>query len=156
MKGNDKLIDALNSLLARELTAINQYMVESEMQENWGYGKLHALEFKRSITEMKHAERLIERILFLDGQPIVNRLEDIRIGSDIPKMIDSDLNLEYDAVRRYNEAVKLAAEVGDNSTKTVLEAILNDEIAHVDELEAQRDQIEQMGIQNFLSIATDE
>lgn len=151
MQGNAQLIDTLNSLLARELTAISQYMVESEMQENWGYGKLQALEKARAMTEMKHAEKLIERILFLEGRPIVNKLEDIRIGQDVPKIIEGDLNLEYDAIARYNAAVKQAAEVGDNSTKTLLESILNDEIDHVDELEVQRDQIAQMGVQNFLT-----
>src|SRR5690242_975352 len=126
MKGNDALIESLNNLLAEELTAINQYMVEAEMEENWGYGKLHKGENHRAMVEMKHAEKLIERIIFLDGRPIVSRLEEINIGSDVPKMIDSDLNLEYAAVQRYNAAVKLAGEVGDNSTKTLLESILND------------------------------
>lgn len=154
MKGNEALIEKLNGLLASELTAINQYMVHSEMFENWGYGKLHELEFKRAIVEMKHAEKLIERIIFLEGRPIVSRLEDIRIGSDVPKMIDSDLNLEHGAVKQYNEGVKLAGDVADNSTKTVLESILNDEIAHVDELEEQIDQMAQMGLQNYLTTVT--
>ena len=151
MKGNDALINTLNDLLARELTAVNQYMVEAEMLENWDYPKAHNMEMKRAIVEMKHAEKLIARIIFLEGQPIVSRLEQIRIGSDVPKMVDSDLALEIDAIKRYNEAVELATKVGDNSTKTLLEAILNDEIQHVDELEAQRDQIAQMGVQNFLT-----
>ena len=155
MKGSKPLIDKLNALLAAELTAINQYMVHSEMDENWGYGKLHEIEHKRAIVEMKHAEKLIERIIFLDGRPIVSKLDEIRIGQDVPKMIESDLNLEYGAVKKYNEAVKLAQDVGDNSTKTVLEGILNDEIAHVDELEERLDQISQMGIQNFLTTVTD-
>lgn len=156
MKGNDALIDKLNDLLARELTAINQYMVEAEMQENWDYQKLYKLEWERSMKEMKHAEWLIERILFLDGKPIVSRLEEIRIGQDVPEIIESDLSLEYDAIRRYNDAIKLATEVADNSTKTLLEKILNDEIQHVDELEAQRDQISQMGLQNYLTTVTAE
>jgi len=154
MKGNEALIQKLNDLLARELTAINQYVVEAELHENWGYEKLHGLERKRSIVEMKHAERLIERIVFLDGHPIVSRLEDIRIGQDVPAIVESDLNLELDAVRRYNEAIKLAVDVADNSTRDLLQGILDDEIDHVDELETQRDQIAQMGLQNFLTTVT--
>jgi bacterioferritin len=154
MKGNDKLIEALNSLLARELTAINQYMVEAEEQDNWGYEKLHADEEKRAMTEMKHAEKLIGRIIFLEGQPVVSKLEDIHIGQDVPQIVTNDLTLEYDAVKRYNDAIKLAGEVADNSTRDLLKDILNDEIEHVNELEAKRDQISQMGVQNFLTTVT--
>jgi bacterioferritin len=151
MKGNEKLIRALNGLLADELTAINQYMVHSEMAENWGYGKMHKLVQARAITEMKHAERLIERILFLEGQPTVSTLKKITIGSDIPKQLANDLASEMGAVKSYNAAIKLACEVGDNATKELLDHILRDEDAHVDEIEEKQDQIGQMGLQNFLS-----
>ncbi len=154
MKGNEKLIAALNSLLAEELTAINQYMVHTEMLENWEYSKLKDLFRKRAIVEMKHAESLIERIIFLDGQPIVSELRKITIGQDVPKMVANDLGLEYAAVKQYNDAIKLAVEVGDNATKELLEGILKDEDGHVDELEMLGDQISQMGLQMFLSTKT--
>jgi bacterioferritin len=151
MKGNEKLIKALNGLLADELTAINQYMVHSEMAENWGYGRMHKLVQARAITEMKHAERLIERILFLEGQPTVSTLNKITIGADIPKQLANDLGAELGAVKRYNAAIKLAVEVSDNATKELLDDILQDEDGHVDEIEEKQDQIAQMGLQNFLS-----
>jgi bacterioferritin len=156
MKGNEALIEKLNNLLARELTVVNQYMVEAELEANWGYEKLHEMEEKRARTEMKHAEKLIGRIIFLEGLPIVSKLEDMHIGSEVPKIINNDLAAEYDAVNRYNDAIKLADEVRDGSTRTLLESILNDEIDHVDELEAQRDQITQMGLANFLTTVTEE
>ena len=156
MKGNSKILAVLNSLLADELTAINQYVVHSEMAENWGYGKLQKLVRSRAITEMKHAEKLIERILFLEGTPIVSTLNKIRIGADIPKQLANDLASETDAVKNYNAAVKVAMEAGDNVTKELLESILKDEDGHVDELEEKLDQIGQMGIQNFLALQAGE
>ena len=154
MKGNEKLIDALNGLLADELTAINQYMVHSEMCADWGYEKLHKEFEKRAIDEMKHAERLIGRILFLEGIPVVSELRKINIGADIPKQIDFDWGAEAEAIKAYNDAIKLAAEVGDNATRDMLVEILNDEDAHIDKIEEMRDQIEQMGIGLFLSTQT--
>ena len=154
MKGNDKLLELLNGLLADELTAINQYMVHSEMAENWGYGKLKALVRSRSITEMKHAEKLIERILFLEGIPIVSRLNEIKIGADVAKQFTNDLAAEMSAVKNYNAAIKVATEVGDNATKDMLEGILKQEDQHVNEIEEKRDQIEQMGLQNLLVTLT--
>jgi len=151
MKGNPKLIKVLNGLLADELTAINQYMVHSEMAENWGYGRLKKLVFSRSITEMKHAERLIERILFLEGTPVVSQLNKIMIGADVPKQLANDLAAELDAIKRYNAAIKLATEVDDNATKELLEGILKDEDGHVDEIEEKQDQIAQMGLPIFLT-----
>lgn len=151
MKGDVKLIRTLNGLLADELTAINQYMVHSEMAENWGYGRLKKLVFARSITEMKHAERLIERILFLEGTPTVSKLNKITIGADVPKQLANDLAAELMAVKSYNAAIKLACDVGDNATKELLESILQDEDGHVDEIEEKQDQIKQMGLPNFLS-----
>jgi bacterioferritin len=150
MKGNAKLIQALNGLLADELAAISQYMVHSEIVENWGYGKLGKFIEKRAVTEMKHAEKLIGRILFLEGIPIVNELSPIHIGSDVPKQFDNDLDAEMGAVKAYNAAIKLAQEVGDNATKEILDSILTDEDAHVDEIETQQDQVKQMGLPTYL------
>ncbi|MBI1920136.1 MAG: bacterioferritin [Geobacter sp.] len=150
MKGNDKIIEHLNARLAEELTAINQYMVHAEMCENWGYDKLHDLIRKRSIDEMKHAEKLIARILFLEGRPTVSHLNKIHIGAEIPKMHESDHVYELDAVKGYNETIRLAVEVGDNGTRELIESILKEEEMHVDWLEAQMDQIRQMGIQAYL------
>jgi bacterioferritin len=154
MKGSTKLNDALNGLLADELTAINQYVVHGEMAENWGYSKLKKFVGGRAITEMKHAEKLIERILFLEGKPIVSNLNNIKIGSDIKSQFVNDLAAEMIAVKNYNAAVRLATEVGDNATKEILEGILKDEDNHVNEIEERMDQVEQMGIQNFLVTQT--
>ena len=151
MKGNAKLIDALNERLAEELGAINQYFVHGEMCEDWGYGSLHQAIKQRSIQEMKHAEKLIERILFLEGRPIVSKLGPISIGKKVEEMHQKDWAAEDDAIKKYNETIRLAAEVGDNGTKTMLEAILKDEESHIDWLEEQKDQIEQMGIQCYLA-----
>ena len=151
MKGNDKVLQSLNGLLADELTAINQYIVHAEMAENWGYGKLKKLVRERAITEMKHAEKLIERILFLEGHPIVSDLNKISIGSDVPKQLANDLTAEMTAVANYNLAIKTARDAGDNATKEMLDGILKDEDAHVNTIEEKLDQIEQMGIQNFLA-----
>lgn len=156
MKGNSKVLAALNDLLADELTAINQYVVHAEMDENWGYGKLKKLVGARSITEMKHAEKLIERILFLEGTPVVSKLNVIRIGADVPKQLTHDLVAEMIAVKNYNSAIKVAMEAGDNATKEMLEAILKDEDGHVNQIEEKMDQIKQMGIQNFLAIQAGE
>lgn len=154
MKGNSKLLSVLNCLLAEELTAINQYTVHAEMNENWGYKALKANFSGRARVEMKHAEALIERILFLEGKPIVSDLRKITIGSDVPKMVANDLGLEVQATTGYNTAIKLAVEVGDNATKELLEHILKDEDRHVDELEMLRDQIGQMGVPLFLTTQT--
>lgn len=151
MKGNEKLLKTLNGLLADELTAINQYMVHAEMCESWGYSKLHELIQARAITEMKHAEKLIGRILFLEGKPVLSKLNDIHVGDDVPKMMVNDLAAEMTAVKGYNAAIKLATDVGDNATKEILDGILGDEDGHVDEIEEQRDQIEQMGLAIYLS-----
>jgi bacterioferritin len=156
MKSNDKLMQTLNGLLAGELTAINQYVVHAEMAENWGYGKLKKSVGARSMTEMKHAEKLIARILFLEGTPIVGELNKINIGADVPQQCANDLALEMTTVANYNSAVKLAMDVGDNATREILEGILKDEDGHVNEIEEKLDQIKQMGVQNFLSIQADE
>jgi bacterioferritin len=152
MKGDPKLIKVLNSLLADELTAINQYMVHSEMCDNWGYDKLHKLIEKRAVTEMKHAEKLIGRILFLEGTPIVSELKALHIGAEVPKMFANDHAAEMGAVKSYNAGIILAGEVKDYATREILEQILKDEDGHVDEIEAVQDQIGQMGLPVFLSI----
>jgi bacterioferritin len=150
MKGNDRMIAKLNDLLADELTAINQYMVHAEMCENWRYNRLHEAHEKRAITEMKHAEKLIARILFLEGRPFVSNLKEIRIGATVPEQLKNDSVLEYGAVTAYNEGIKLAVEVGDGGSREMLEAILKDEEDHVDWYEGQQDQIGQMGLQTYL------
>ena len=150
MKGNVQVIETLNQLLADELTAINQYMVHSEMCDDWGYDRLHEAIEKRAIEEMKHAEKLIGRILFLEGTPIVSNLNKITIGANVEVQIKNDAQAETDAVKMYNQGIRQAVELGDNGTRDLLESILGDEEAHLDWLEAQLDQIDQMGIQNYL------
>ena len=151
MKGNPKLIATLNDLLADELTAINQYMVHSEMCDSWGYEKLHKHFEKRAIDEMKHAETLIGRILFLEGIPTVSNLRKITIGSEVPKMLANDLDSELDAVKSYNAGIVLAGKVADFATREVLEKILKDEDAHIDGIEELRDQIGHMTLPIFLT-----
>jgi len=150
MKGNNRIIQLLNELLADELTAINQYMVQSEMCSNWGYEKLHKAIEKRAIDEMKHAEKLIGRIIFLEGSPTVSKLNKIDIGADVETQHKNDKKAEEGAIRAYNADIKQAVELGDNGTRELLESILKDEEAHIDWIEAQLDQIKQMGIQNYL------
>ncbi len=156
MKGHKEVISILNDLLSDELTAISQYMVHSEMCANWAYERLHKSVEKRAIDEMKHAEKLIGRILFLEGTPIVSRLKAMKIGPDVKAQIRNDWTAEEGAVKAYNAAIRKAVELGDNGTREMLESILKDEEAHIDWLEAQQDQIEQMGIQNYLVEQTDE
>ncbi len=151
MKGDPKLIEVLNSLLADELTAINQYIVHAEMCEDWGYGKLHHGFETRAIDEMKHAEKLIGRILFLGGTPVVTNLNNIHIGGEVPKQVENDRLAEADAIKAYNEAIALAGEVLDYVTRDILMQILNDEDRHMDELEEMLDQIEQMTLPIFLT-----
>ncbi len=155
MQGNKKVIDELNARLADELTAINQYMVHAEMCDNWGYEHLHEEIQKRAIVEMKHAEKLITRILFLEGRPVVSQLNQINIGPDVEKMHKSDWKAEEVAIKGYNDSIKVATDVGDNGTREILESILTDEEGHIDWIEAQQSQIEQMGIQNYLVEQTD-
>jgi bacterioferritin len=150
MKGHEQVINTLNELLADELTAINQYIVHSSICEDWMYDELHESIEKRAITEMKHAEMLINRILFLDGMPIVSNLKKINIGKDIETQLKNDLNSEYEAVNAYNESIRITTELRDNGSRELLESILVDEEDHVDWIEAQISQIEQMGIQNYL------
>jgi bacterioferritin len=151
MQGNERVLATLNELLADELTAINQYMVHAEMCDDWGYGKLDEVIEARAITEMKHAEKLIARILFLEGRPIVSNLNPMHIGAEVADQLKNDWQAERDAIKAYNEGVRLAAEVGDNGTHELLKSILVDEEDHLDWIEAQQDQVAQMGIENYLA-----
>ncbi len=151
MKGNAKLIEGLNSLLADELTAINQYMVHAEMNENWGYSRLRDHFRKRSIDEMRHAEKLIERIIFLEGLPIVSEYGKISVGPDVPRQLENDHGAEGRAIKSYNEVIRQSGEIGDFATREILESILRDEDRHIDGIEELQDQITHMGIPVFLS-----
>jgi len=151
MKGNDQVIARLNDRLAEELTAINQYFVHAEMCESWGYERLHEAVEKRAIQEMKHAEKLIARILFLEGKPIVSKLNQVSIGAEVAVQLKNDLEAEKAAVAAYNQDIPFAAEAGDNGTRELLESILEQEEEHLDWLEVQLDQIQQMGIENYLT-----
>ncbi len=151
MKGNKELLEKLNLLLADELTAVNQYMVHSEMCNNWGYEKLHKHFEKRAIDEMKHAEKLIARIIFLEGTPIVSKLGTIKIGADVPQMLANDIASELEAVKMYNDVIIFAGDVKDFATREMLENILLDEDRHIDQVEEMQDQINQMTLSIFLS-----
>jgi bacterioferritin len=151
MKGNDQLINALNQLLADELTAINQYMVHSEMCDNWGYEKLHKAIEQQAIDEMRHAEWLIGHILSREGLPIVSQLNTLRIGRNVPDMVTNDVEAELGAIRAYNAAIRLAREIDDQVTAELLIKILKMENDHEGWNEQQRDQIAQLGLENYLS-----
>lgn len=151
MKGDPKVIAVLSEVLKAELTAINQYFLHAEMCENWGYKKLASYTKKESIDEMKHAEKLMERILYLDGTPNMSDYFKIVIGRTVPEQFKNDLQVEYEAVKRLNEGVELCRQVGDNGSRDLLQHILEDEEHHIDWLEAQLHAIEEMGVQNYLS-----
>jgi bacterioferritin len=151
MKGDPRVHEVLNALLAHELTVVNQYMVHAEICDNWGYDKLAKSIEKRAKEEMKHAEKLIARIIFLEGTPVVSKLNEIHIGSDVPKMFGSDHSAEADAIKNYNSAILVCGEAKDFATREILEHILNEEDVHIDGIEAVQDEIGQMGIQVFLS-----
>jgi len=151
MQGNPKVIAALNEALKEELTAINQYFLHAEMCENWHYHKLADLIRKESIDEMRHAEALIERILFLDGTPNMTELMRINVGTSVKDQLESDLKLELDAVGMYNRSVGIARDAADNASRELFERLLKDEEAHVDWLEAQLHQIREMGYERYLS-----
>jgi len=151
MKGNPKVIAALNEALKEELTAINQYFLHAEMCENWHYGRLGDYIKKQSIDEMRHAEKLIERILFLDGTPSLTEPMQLTVGKNVKEQIESDLKLEIDAVGLYNRSIQLAREEGDNASRELFERLLKDEEGHVDWLEAQVHQIHEMGYERYLS-----
>ena len=154
MKGNKNLIQILNGLLVDELTAISQYMVHSEMCENWGYDKLHEAIEHQAKEEMQHAEWLIRRILFLEGVPAMSKLNQIQIGRTVPEIIGKDEEAELDAIQAYNKGIAAAGEAGDNSTADLLTTILKMEEGHHDWGRKQRLLIEQMGLQNYLANQT--
>jgi bacterioferritin len=151
MKGDRKVLTVLNQLLADELTAISQYMVHSEMCDNWGYEKLHKAIESQAVDEMHHAEWLIQRIIFLEGAPVVSKLNPIRIGKDIPAIIGTDQDDELGAVKAYNAGIRVAREAADQATADLLTKILKMEEGHEDWAEVQRDQIAQMGLENYLT-----
>ena len=151
MKGDAKVIEFLNQALKAELTAINQYFLHAEMCENWGYERLAKLIRKESIEEMVHAEKLIERILFLDGTPNLTEPMQLNIGQNVKAQLENDLKLEIGAVGMYNNAVKVARDEGDNASRELFERLLKDEEGHVDWLEAQLHQIKEVGYERYLS-----
>lgn len=151
MKGDAKVLAVLQEVLKAELTAINQYFLHAEMCENWGYEKLASYVRKESIDEMKHAEKLMERILYLDGTPNMSDYFKINIGNTVEQQFKNDLQVEYDAVKRLNDGVHICSAQNDAGSRELLEHILVDEEHHVDWLEAQLTLIEQMGIQNYLA-----
>jgi bacterioferritin len=151
MQGDAKIIALLNQVLKAELTAINQYFLHAEMCENWGYERLAKLIRKESIEEMTHAEKLMERILYLDGAPNMTDYFKINIGQSVEQQFKNDVQLEYDAVKRLNDGIQLANEKNDAGSRELLEKILNDEEHHIDWLEGQLHAIGEMGIQNYLA-----
>ena len=151
MKGDAKVIAVLNEVLKAELTAINQYFLHAEMCENWGYEKLAKHTRKESIEEMQHAEKLMERILLLDGTPNMSDYFKINIGPNVKAQLQNDLKVEYDAVKRLNKGVATCVDQGDNGSRDLLEEILTDEDEHIDWLDAQLHAIEEMGIENDLA-----
>ena len=156
MKGNPKIIEILNALLADELTAVSQYMVHSEMCDNWGYVRLHKMVESRAKDEMRHAEWLIGRILFLEGKSTVSKLNPMQIGNTVEDQLTHDHEAEAGAVANYNAAIQQAGELGDHGTRDLLTTILKEEEGHIDWLEAQKDQIAQMGAQLYLSLQVKE
>lgn len=153
MKGNAKVIAQLNKALREELTAINQYFVHAEMAENWGYDKLSSYVKKQSIDEMKHAESLLERILFLDGTPQMEPLA-LKVGKSVKEQLENDLKLEVDAVGMYNEAIQIAVDNKDNGSRDLFVKLLKDEEEHVDWLEAQLHKIKEIGYERYLMTQT--
>jgi bacterioferritin len=151
MKGDAKVLEYLQEVLTAELTAINQYFLHAEMLENWGYERLAKITRKESIEEMRHAEALLHRMLYLDGSPNMARLFDLHIGQNVKQMFQNDLELEYQAVPRLNKAINAAVEAGDNGSRDLFESILKDEEHHIDFLEAQLHMIQEMGYENYLA-----
>lgn len=151
MKGDPKVLEYLQECLTAELTAINQYFLHAEMMENWGYERLGKITRKESIEEMMHAEKLLHRMLYLDGSPNMSLLFTLRIGQSVKEQIQFDLDLEYQAVPRLNRAVNAAVAAGDNGSRDLFESILKDEEHHVDYLEAQLHMISEMGYENYLA-----
>jgi bacterioferritin len=151
MKGNDEVINVLQDVLCAELTAINQYFIHARMNQNWGYKKLAAYIQKESIEEMRHAQEVIDRILYFDGVPNMQKYMKINVGKTVPEQFKLDVAVEYDAVARLNKGIELTRAQGDNGTRALLETILKDEEEHIDWLEAQLGMVEEIGAQNYLA-----
>jgi bacterioferritin len=151
MQGNPQVLDSLNRALTVELTAINQYFCQAKMCKNWGFTRLAAKHYEESIGEMKHAEKLIDRILFLEGTPEIARYDVIRVGTDVKEQFENDLRLEMSGVKHYNDLVNLCIQVKDNGTRELVEPILVESEEHVDWLETQLGLIEAVGLQNYLT-----
>jgi bacterioferritin len=151
MQGNPRIVETLNDVLTAELTAINQYFIHAKMCKNWGYQRLAEHIEHESIDEMKHADSIIERILFLEGVPNMQRLAAVRVGETVREQFELDLQVEYEAVTRFNEAIALAVDVGDNATRHMLEEMLVSEEDHADWLETQLEAMRQVGEQNYLA-----
>ena len=151
MKGDKQVITLLNDVLTAELTAVNQYFLHARLCHHWGYERLYERVRKESIGEMKHADELIERILYLEGMPNVQRYGKVDVGQTVPEQFQLDLQVEYDAVKRLNEGIEACRSAGDNGTRTLLERILHEEEAHVDWLETQQETIKQVGTESYLS-----
>jgi len=151
MRGNDKVISQLNDVLRSELIAINQYFLHAEMQQAWGFSKLGAFIKKQSIDEMRHAEKMIERILFLEGTPGMGMKLPLKVGAKVKEQLESDLVLEHEAFAQYNAAIKVCVDEGDNTSADLIRALLADEEGHIDFLEAQLHLIGEIGIQNYLA-----
>ncbi len=150
-KGDPEIIQLLNEVLTGELTAINQYFIHGEMCEDWGYERLYKVVRKESIDEMKHAEAVVQRILYLKGIPNVQRLGKVNVGETVAEQLELDHALELEAIARLNAGIQLCRDKGDNGTRHLLEDILVDEEGHVDWLESQMDLIEQVGLQSYLA-----
>lgn len=151
MKGHAEIIDILNEVLTGELTAINQYFIHHKLCQNWGYERLSSHIRHESIDEMKHADILIDRILYLDGVPNLQRLFKVNVGETVPEMFELDLQLEKEALARLRGGIEKCVELGDFGSRHLLEEILVSEEEHVDWLETQTDQISQLGLENYLS-----
>ena len=154
MQGDPEIIEALNEILTAELTAINQYFIHAKMRENWGFKKLAAVARRESIEEMEDADKIIERILYFDGVPNLQRYNPVLVGETVPEQLALELETEKAAIERYNRGIALAVAKGDNGSRELMEHRLVDEESHADWLEAQLDQIQQMGIQNYLADQT--
>jgi bacterioferritin len=150
MKGSKVIIDALNSVLTKELTAINQYFLHARMLQNWGLEKIGKLEYDASIDEMKHADMVIKRILFLEGLPNLQKLDKLKIGQDVAEIIDADLVVEYAAVPNLKKCIQTAEKESDYASRDLFLSILKSEEHHIDWLETQRDLIKKIGVQNYI------